>query len=207
MAILFVNACVRGPRSRTLQLCREYLDGLGPVREIDLGERTSRTLAPLSAEQVAFRTQLQQAGIFDDKIFDMAKQFAAAEDIVIGAPYWDLSFPAVLKVYIENVSVCDITFGYSETGAYLGLCKAKRITYITSAGGYLDDANYGYDYICAIAKMFGIPEVRLIAAEGLDIVGNDVNAAMEEARAAIAELKAADARAAAAAAPADGDAD
>lgn len=193
MAILFINACIRGTKSRTLELCREYLKGLGPVQEIDLAERTSRSLAPLSAAQVAFRSQLQQAGVFDDKMFDYAKQFADAEDIVIGAPYWDLSFPAVLKIYIENVSVCDVTFAYTEQGEYVGLCNAKRITYITTAGGYLDGANYGYDYLCAIAKMFGIPEVRLVAAEGLDVVGVDVDAAMDKARAAIAELKAADA--------------
>ena len=37
-----------------------------------------------------------------------------ADEIVIGAPYWDLSFPAALKVYIEHVSVCDIAFHYTE---------------------------------------------------------------------------------------------
>ena len=39
-----------------------------------------------------------------------------------------------------------------------------------------------------IAKMFGIPEVRFVAAEGLDIVGIDVEAQMDKARAQIAAL-------------------
>lgn len=28
MTVLFVNACLRGEASRTLKLCREYLDGI-----------------------------------------------------------------------------------------------------------------------------------------------------------------------------------
>ena len=36
--------------------------------------------------------------------------------------------------------------------------------------------------------MFGIPETRFVAAEGLDIVGIDVEAQMDKARAQIAAL-------------------
>ena len=36
--------------------------------------------------------------------------------------------------------------------------------------------------------MFGIPEVRFVAAEGLDIVGIDVDAQMDKARAQMAKL-------------------
>ena len=30
--------------------------------------------------------------------------------IVVAAPFWDLSVPAVLKVYIENISADGVTF-------------------------------------------------------------------------------------------------
>ena len=36
--------------------------------------------------------------------------------------------------------------------------------------------------------MFGIPETRLVAAEGLDIVGIDVEARLDKAREQIAQL-------------------
>ncbi len=47
---------------------------------------------------------------FDDSMFALVRQFAEAETIVIDAPYWDLSFPAALKQYIEHINVLGITF-------------------------------------------------------------------------------------------------
>lgn len=185
MTTLFVNACVRGNQSRTLELCREYLAGMEEIVEIDLAKLN---LQPFNAELVERRAQMEKTGEFDDAIFDLSKQFAEADDIVIGAPYWDLSFPAALKVYIEHVSVCDITFHYTQDARCEGSCKAKRITYITTSGGFVEGANFGYEYLCGIAKMFGIPEVRFVAAEGLDIQGIDVRAQMDKARDQMAKL-------------------
>ena len=112
MTILFVNACLRGEDSRTLVLCREYLASRGDdVAEVSLA---SLDLRPFDAEMVARRTAQQTAGAWDDPLFALSRQFADAEDIVIGAPYWDLSFPAALKVYFEHASVCDLTFRYTE---------------------------------------------------------------------------------------------
>ena len=190
MTTLFVNACMRGGKSRTLQLCQEYLDGMPGVHEVSL-ERLK--LAPLDERSQAYRSQLVAAGVFDDDVFDLAHEFAEADDVVIGAPFWDRSFPAALKTYIEHVSVCDITFHFTKQAEYVGLCRAKTLTYITTSGGYLKGQNFGYEYVCAIAEMFGIDEVRMVAAEGLDVVGVDVNERIERAREQIAELKRADA--------------
>ena len=38
MTVLFVNACLRGDESRTLTLCREYLEGIEDVKEVNLSE-------------------------------------------------------------------------------------------------------------------------------------------------------------------------
>ncbi len=183
---LFVNACMRKEQSRTLALCREYLAGKEHVVEVDL---PALALKPFDGQTAERRADLQKAGSWDDPIFELSKQFAAADEIVIGAPYWDLSFPAALKVYLEYVSVCDIAFHYTEDARCEGLCKARTLTYITSCGGFVEGANFGYEYLCGIAKMFGIPETRFVAAEGLDIVGIDVEAQMGKAKDAIAKLK------------------
>ena len=131
---------------------------------------------------VEYRASRQIKGDFSDPIFDIAKKFAAVDHIVIGAPYWDLSFPAILKIFIEHASVCDIAFHYTEDARCEGLCKARDITYISSCGGFVDGADFGYEYICGIANMFGIPEVRRIQAEGLDIVGIDIEGQLDKAR-------------------------
>ena len=90
MTVLFVNACLRGDESRTLTLCREYLEGIEDVKEVNLSELR---LEPYYGDSAAYRAQLEAKGLFDDPMFDIGKDFAEANEIVIGAPYWDLSFP------------------------------------------------------------------------------------------------------------------
>jgi len=184
--VLFVNACMRESESRPLVLCREYLSSKENVEEVNL---TKLNLPPFDAEMVRRRVLLQEAKQWDDPIFDLSHQFCNAEEIVIGAPYWDLSFPAALKVYIEHVSVCDIAFHYTNHGTYEGLCKARHLTYISTSGGFIESGeDLGYEYLCGIARMFGIPEVRYVVAQGLDIEGMDIEAQMDKARAAFPVL-------------------
>ena len=59
-------------------------------------------------------------------MFSLAKEFAIADTIVIAAPYYDLSFPAMLKQYFEQINVLGVTFTYSDSGIPEGLCKARR---------------------------------------------------------------------------------
>lgn len=62
-------------------------------------------------------------------------------------------------------------------GRPVGLCAAKCLTYITTAGGYFFPEEYGAGYVKALAQSFyGIPEFRLIKVTGLDIIGADVDA-------------------------------
>ena len=121
-------------------------------------------------------------------MFDLARQFAGAETIVIAAPYWDLSFPAALKQYIEQINVLGISFRYTEEGTPIGLCKADKLYYVTTAGGCYVPEEFGYGYIKALAQNFyGILDVRLIKATGLDIDGADVDAILSAAEETIAK--------------------
>ena len=170
--ILFINACVR-PCSRTLELTETLLKKLGgDVQEVRLFETTLSALDLKAMEQ---RTIASGKNDFSDSVFDAAKQFAAADVIVIAAPYWDLMFPAVLKTYLENITVSGITFQYSEEGRPQSLCKAKTLYYVTTAGGFIEQNDFGFSYVEALAQnFFGISEIHRYAAEGLDIFGADV---------------------------------
>ena len=167
---LYINCCVR-EESRTDRLARAVLQKLGgDFTELKLYEEN---LKPLDRETLIKRTSLIEQGDYSDQMFDYAKQFASADEIVIAAPYWDLSFPATLKTYIENIYVTGIVSTYDESGMPVGLCKAKELYYITTAGGPYDPT-YSYGYIESLAKnFFGIPETHLVKAEMLDIIGND----------------------------------
>ena len=177
--ILFVNACVR-PQSRTLRLAQSVLDRLsGHLIEVDL---SASPVPCLDREGLERRNNLLHAGSFDDPMFHPAIQFAKADTIVIAAPYWDLMFPALLKAYLEAITVSGLTFRYTEAGYPASLCRAKRLIYVTTAGGYIGDYDFGYRYVEAIAKgFFGIPDVSCVKAEGLDIVGADVEGILRAA--------------------------
>ncbi len=183
--ILFVNACVR-PESRTRELAKLAISRLsGKVEVLDLA---MAEIAPLTEETLNARTvALEQKGN-TSPLLRYAIQFAAADVIVIAAPYWDLSFPALLKTYIEVINVVGITFRYNDKGVPETLCKAKELYYITTAGGPIV-ANLGFDYVKAVAEAFyQIPTVRCICAEGLDVIGADVTSIMDAAKAEILEV-------------------
>lgn len=165
MSILFINACVR-PDSRTLVLARDFMKNLdGPVVEVDLNREP---IAPLNRETLALREQLVRDGNRSDPFLRYANQFAQADQIVIAAPFWDLSFPAILKAYLEQITVAGITFEYRDCRP-VGLCKAKRLTYVTTSGGPIFE-DFGYSYVKSLAKNFyGIPNIKAIRATNLDV--------------------------------------
>ena len=178
--ILFINACVR-KESRT----RELADCLLARRTEPVEELILHTMDfPTVDEEFLKKRDLLIAGEkWDDPMFAPARQFAKAEEIVIAAPFWDLSFPATLKQYLEIINVVGITFSYSPEGVPVGLCRAKRMTYVTTAGGGFVPEEFGAGYVKALAQGFyGIPEFRVVRATGLDLEGADVRALIEAAK-------------------------
>ena len=185
--VLFINACAR-PCSRSCELARHVLNRLpGQVEELRLYEEEIRPLDwPALQERVTSVTE----GDSSAPVFRYAKQFAVADDIVIAAPYWDLLFPAVLRTYLEAVTVTGLTFRYTPQGMPEGLCRARRLIYVTTAGGPIGERNYGFEYIRALAlNFYGIRETCCVAAEGLDLVGADPAAILEQARRNIPDFR------------------
>lgn len=175
--ILFVNCCIRS-ESRTKRLADSLLEKLGQYEEIKLEEIN---LKQINRERLNKRTSLIEDSEFDNPMFNLAKQWANADIIVIAAPFWDLSFPSELKMYIENIYVTGIVSEYGDDGRPQGLCKAEKLYYVTTAGGPYND-KYGYQYIRDISlNYFGIKETKQIYAEMLDIVGNDPEKILKEA--------------------------
>ena len=165
MSILFINACVR-ENSRTLKLAKSILSNMSDqIIEVDLNKEN---LKPLNRELLEKRERLLHRESMDDPMLFYARQFANADEIVIAAPFWDLSFPAILKVYMEQITVAGITFEYIN-GRPCGLCKAKSLTYVTTSGGPIF-VDFGYEYIKTLAKNFyGISQTRAYRAMNLDV--------------------------------------
>ena len=180
---LFVNSCVR-KGSRTRRLAGILLGKLGgEIEEIKVSDITFPTV---DEEFFKKRDGLIASNKWDDPLFKYARQFAEADQIVIAAPYWDLSFPAALKQYFEQINVIGITFEYSPEGTPISKCRAEKLYYVTTAGGTFVPEDYGFGYVKALAQGFyGIQDVRLIKATGLDIYGADVEEIMQDAIASI----------------------
>ena len=184
--ILFINACIRD-NSRTAELSKYLLDRLnGEMTEVNL---CKENLLPLDNKELEKRNSRD----YDGKGIEFARQFSCADTVVVAAPFWDLSFPSILKIYLENITVAGITFEYSKEGKPVSKCNAKKLYYITTSGGYIGINNLGFDYVKALAEnFFEIEKIGFFSAEGLDIFGADVNGIMDEAKKKIDEIIRAD---------------
>lgn len=193
MKLLFVNACIRGDKSRTLRLCKKYIDEFieknneqqWEIEEINLDEEN---INPLDSKLLEKRDAMLAKKAFDDPVFKWANQIIEADYIVVGAPYWEFTFPAKLRIYIERCSVTGLTYVYGEDGIPKGKAKAKELVYITTSGGNIGSYNCGYEFMKAICALFGIEKTSFISAEGLDIIGNDVEKILAETERKISQI-------------------
>jgi len=187
--ILYVDGCLRRERSRTEKLAKAYLrqcSSLAPCR-IETIVLEESGLSPLNEVALTRREAGIAAGDFRDDLFRCARVFAAADEVVFAVPYWDFSFPAHLKVYLEHLCICGLTFRYSPQGVPVGLTRIKRVTYLTTAGGFIGPRDFGCDYVKGLMQgLFGIEDFQSFRAEGLDIEGNDPQAILDEATRSLA---------------------
>ena len=174
MKLLFVNCCIsqRGSESRTLALAESFLESWRakhPGAEVETVEpETLLALKPFDPEMLDDRDALAGIGCFDAPVFALARQFRAADRIVVAAPFWDLSFPTALRAYIEYVSANGLTYHYEADGCH-GDCRAEKLAYLTSGGDAEQPESVGVLYWKQLCAMFGIPKFDYVFAGGLDL--------------------------------------
>ena len=172
MKLLYIDCCitVHGSASRTAALAETFLSAwraAHPEADIETLDLKTLTLNPLLGNALRLRETLQGEGRTEGASFALARQFAAADRIVIAAPYWELSFPAQLRLYIEHIAAQGITFDYTSQGQ-VGLCRAEKLLFLTTAGGSLE-ANCGSEHWRALCPFFGIGEYHFIGAPMQDV--------------------------------------
>ena len=114
-----------------------------------------------------------------------ALQFKSADKYIFAEPMWNLGVPAILKAYIDYVSIPNITFKYGENGP-IGLCQGKKaLNVITSGGDYSEGMAAEWDlcdkYLKTITGLFGVLDYTTIRASNLDVIGMDVDAIVNKA--------------------------
>ena len=137
-------------------------------------------LSPSTPVQTGYYTILRK----NHPVLKYAYEFAEADKYIISAPMWNLSTPSILNAYMDYVSAIGITFKYTERGP-VGLCNGKKAIHIVSRGGKFSKGpaamlEMGDRYLKSIFAFFGITDFTSIVAEGLDVIGQDVESIIED---------------------------
>ena len=164
--LVVINACVRQADSRTLRIAEPIIEALGKRYSIKRYDLPDMEIVPLSPDLYAQRAE----GVVPEWAIEAAHAIAKADAILIAAPFWDMSFPAVLKCFFEQTSLFDITF--TDNGkSCVGLCQSPKVLYITTrgmdiqTGGPLEQAT---PYIKAIGTLWNLGELTTISACNMD---------------------------------------
>ncbi|MDE6146795.1 MAG: NAD(P)H-dependent oxidoreductase [Bacteroidales bacterium] len=164
--LIVIDTCMRDAESRTRRILEPIVEELGKTYEIERVVLDGEDYAAVGRKVLAERNN----GHVPAETVEMARRVAEADRLVIAAPFWDMSFPAILKVFIEQMSLFNITF--KDNGSYFdGLCKCGKVLYITTRGMNVhtgEPLEAATPYIKAISALWGLGEVVTVAAENLD---------------------------------------
>ncbi|KGM06199.1 FMN-dependent NADH-azoreductase [Methylophaga thiooxydans] len=130
------------------------------------------------------RTEAQQTVLgFSDELIEELQQ---ASHIVIAAPIYNFSVPAVLKAWIDQVARARVTFRYTENGPE-GLLKGKKAYLVIASGGVPlgSEVDFVSPYLRQVMSFLGIDDVTVINANELGEAANE--AEVVEKLSAIAE--------------------
>lgn len=96
----------------------------------------------------------------------LVAELQAADAIVIGAPVYNFSVPAVFKAWIDQVARAGLTFSYTQNGP-VGLLENKK-AYVTLASGGTQmgsDIDFASGWLSHILGFMGIHDVEMVAAD------------------------------------------
>ncbi len=168
--LVVIDCCMRA-ESRTKQILNPVVEALSlryDVEHIDVASLGLKAVDSVVLDERA-------SGYVPEEIVSMARRIANAHRIVIAAPFWDMSFPAALKVFFENMSLFNITFA-DDGEKCVGLCSCERVLYITTRGMNIhtgDDIEQGVPYIKALSRLWGMGDVMCVSAQNLDYSTDD----------------------------------
>lgn len=122
-----------------------------------------------------------------DRINALCDQFLSADTYVIAAPMWSVSFPSILKRYIDCVIQNNKVIKISPKKVK-GLLddRERNMVYIQSSGGIYPKilggkVNHGVDYFHDIFKFLGVKKFEKILVEGVDMPDVGEEQAMKNA--------------------------
>ena len=120
-------------------------------------------------------------------------EFLGADIVVVGVGFYNFGIPSQLKAWVDRLAIAGKTFRYTEKGPQ-GLAGGKRVIIAIARGGYYGAGSpsasfeHAESYLRGVFAFFGIPEIEVVAAEGLAAGSEARKAGLERADQRIAEL-------------------
>ena len=164
--LVVIDACIRGEESRTRRIAEPIVEALAKRYEITRFDLTKMPMEPLTPATYAERA----AGRVPAWALEAARTVAEADRIVVVAPFWDMSFPAVLKCFFEQTSLFEVTF-MDNGRTCVGLCRAPKVLYVTTRGMDIptgDPREQATPYLRALGSLWNLGELTTVAAWNTD---------------------------------------
>lgn len=169
--LLYIDACIRNAESRTKKIATPIVEALRHKYDVDMLILNDLELEVVKEELIKKRNN----GDVADMVMSWAKMVRDADRIVIAAPFWDMSIPAALKVFIELCSIFDVTFKSDDKTCY-GNCRAEKMLFITTRGMDIstgDELEQATPYLKALSWLWGIGPLQVVAAQNMDYVSDE----------------------------------
>jgi FMN-dependent NADH-azoreductase len=102
---------------------------------------------------------------------ELIAELQSAEEYVFGVAMHNFSIPAVLKLWVDQISRRGKTFTYDKNGAN-GLLKGKKATILIASGGNYEAGtpmgaiNHADTYLQALLGFLGVTNLTVVTASG-----------------------------------------
>ncbi|MBT2287454.1 NAD(P)H-dependent oxidoreductase [Paenibacillus polymyxa] len=141
-----------------------YQDNI-PLIDADVFSGWGKLSEGISFDQL---TEQEQSKV--GRLGEISDQFAAADKYVFVTPFWNLSYPPMMKAYLDAVAVAGKAFKFID-GRPIGLLTDKKALHIQARGGLFSEApnselEMGHRHLQVMMNYFGVPSFELLALEG-----------------------------------------
>lgn len=132
----------------------------------------ARPIAPIDAAWVAaVRAPADQRTAEQHELLALSEsligELEEADEYVIAAPLHNFGVPAVLKLWIDQITRAQRTFSYGDGTVPTGLLRNKKATFIVATGGpQMDAYNFVGPYLLTLFGFLGVTDTRLSTVNG-----------------------------------------
>lgn len=200
--LLHVDSSILGAHSVSRSLSASvisHIKNAEPAAELVYRDLAASPIAHLSGAYLA-AAQAPDAPKDAAMLADLAlgkqvlDEFLSADTVVIGLGFYNFGIPSQLKAWIDRILVVGKTFHYTATGP-VGLVGGKRVVLAIARGGFYGPGTptasfeHAETYLRNVFGFVGIPDIEVVAADGLAIGPEVRQAGIAKAEAQIAALK------------------